>query len=104
MNFLLNQAEAIGIDLQQSSVSTKPDEAALWRRCVSWGVNPMPERLIAVDVTLGTVVGAVYYDLRPKAFLSALAVLPGFRGKGIGKLLICAAVIHMQNSGCSNVH
>lgn len=55
---------------------------------MTWGVSPMPNKLIAVCAETGTVVGASYYTTnRPVAFLSALAV----RG-------ISATVDHMQAS------
>ena len=71
---------------------------------MSWGVNPMPHRIVAVLRTDGSstatsqgsrvVVGASYYD-SGSGFLSALAVLPDHRRKGLGKLLIAASVEDM---------
>jgi ribosomal protein S18 acetylase RimI-like enzyme len=91
------------VTLQPSSGATTKGEAALWRACVSWGVNPMPCRLVAV-ATDGSVVGAAYYSLaRPRAFLSALAVMPSARGQRLGKLLIAASVAHMRAAGSTAV-
>ena len=62
----------------------------------------MPNKLIAVCTATGTVVGASYYTTdKPAAFLSALAVLPEYRGKRIGKLLIAATVEHMRAEGAT---
>jgi len=57
----------------------------------------MPHKLIALAED-GTVVGASYYETN-RGFLSALAVLPEWRGKRIGKLLIAASVRHMHCEG-----
>jgi GNAT superfamily N-acetyltransferase len=95
-------AASRGIRLQASDAATRDGEKQLWRACVSWGVNPMPCRLIAVDVATNAVVGASYYNLQqPAAFLSALAVLPSHRGQRIGKLLIAASVTHMLTENCT---
>jgi ribosomal protein S18 acetylase RimI-like enzyme len=101
-SYLANQAASKGVQLTVSSASTLAGESILWRRSVSWGVNPMPNKLVALDANSGEVVGASYYDTKkPNSFLSALAVLPEYRGKRIGKLLIAASVEHMRASGAS---
>ena len=94
-------ASARGIRLEASSPATERGEILLWKRCVTWSVNPMPCRLVAVDKKSGTVIGASYYNLKkPRAFLSALAVAPEYRGRRIGKLLIAVSVAHMLRAGC----
>ena len=88
--FVAAQAQARNVEIVHSSAGTAAGERALWPRCVSWGVNPMPNRLVALDLGTGSVVGASYYD--DAGFLSALAVLPERRGARIGKLLIAATL------------
>ena len=91
------------VKLQPSSSATAKGELALWKACVSWGVNPMPCRLVATGAD-GSVIGASYYNLsQPRAFLSALAVMPAARGKRLGKLLIASSVAHMRSAGCTAV-
>lgn len=68
---------------------------------MTWGVNPMPQKMVAVT-DAGEVIGASYYNLeKPTAFLSALAVAPEYRGRRIGKLLIAVSVAHMLRAGCN---
>lgn len=89
-------ADARGIVLMESTADTSLSENKLWRMCVSWGVNPMPLRLIAVE-NAGSgpvVVGASYFN--PTGFLSALAVHPDYRRRGIGTLLICTTLSWMH--------
>ena len=94
-------ASARGIRLESSSASTERGEILLFKRCVTWRVNPMPCRLVAVDKKSGEVIGASYYNVKkPRAFLSALAVAPEYRGRRIGKLLIACSVSHMRAAGC----
>eukprot|EP00756_Hemistasia_phaeocysticola_P035894 Hpha_TRINITY_DN16610_c2_g5::TRINITY_DN16610_c2_g5_i1::g.179914::m.179914 len=74
-------------------------EDRLWRLTVSWGVSPMPNRVLAVVSDARApgdlkIIGAMYYDVRT-GFLSALAVLKEYRRLRIGKLLICGAVGHV---------
>jgi GNAT superfamily N-acetyltransferase len=85
-----------------TSLGTEADEQALWRKSVSWGVNPMPNRIVAVqldknDQPTPDVLGASYYNAEI-GFISAIAVDPAHRRKGIGKLLIAASVDDMCNS------
>ena len=64
----------------------------------------MPHKIVAVD-NAASVVGASYYNDR--GFLSALAVLPDYRGRGVGRLLIAATLGDMQRRlGCmsSSLH
>lgn len=53
----------------------------------------MPYRLVAVDKKTNKVVGAAYWN--DSGFLSALAVMPEFRNRRIGKLLIACSLGHM---------
>ena len=67
----------------------------------------MPQKIIAVvddqKSSKVVVVGASYYN--ETGFLSALAVLPGHRGRGIGRLLIAATLGDMKNRlGCRGSH
>ena len=99
------------IKLQQSSPATESGEREVWQRCVSWGVNSMPYKIIAVDTSqshtnqennqTGKVIGCSYYN--DKGFLSALAVLPEYRGKRLGKILVAATLNHMVNGLTINV-
>merc|ERR1711976_812490 len=99
-SFCQNQAQKRGILLVASTNETKQGERALWQKCVSWGVNPMPYKIIAISANTKEVIGASYYNAG--GFLSALAVLHEWRGKRIGKLLIAATVEHMKSMGCIN--
>jgi len=87
------ELNASDIKLQASNRNTEAGEFQMWRRCVRWGVNPMPYRLVAVDTRNNQVIGASYYN--DSGFLSALAVLPEYRGRKIGKLLVAATLSHM---------
>lgn len=102
--FLRAQAAHRGVALVPSTQATLRGEQALWRACVSWGVNPMPHKIIATAED-GAVVGASYYS--DTGFLSALAVLPAHRGRNLGRLLIAATLSDMKSRlGCrsSNLH
>ena len=81
-SFIQELAAQRGVRIESSSPKTErsDSELELWRRSVSWGVNPMPNRILAVNEQ-GNCIGASYYD--DKGFLSALAVLPEYRGKRI---------------------
>ena len=94
--FVQEAAAAREVTIVHSSNATQASERALWRACVTWGVNPMPNRLVVIDRD-GVCVGASYYD--DSGFLSALAVLPAYRGKRLGKLLIAATLGAYQRSG-----
>ena len=50
--YLNAQAEQRAIVLMSSTAATKAGEKALWQQCVSWGVNAMPNKVIAVRVWL----------------------------------------------------
>ena len=91
-----SHAQKLGVEMVSETPQTSAGAQALWRKCVSWGVNPMPCRILAVK--RGEVVGASYYETG-RGFLSALAVDPGHRNKGLGRLLIAATVEDMAAKG-----
>ena len=94
-----SRAQALGVELVGETPRTSASAQALWRRCVSWAVNPMPCRIVAV--AQGEVVGASYYETG-RGFLSALAVDPGHRNRGLGRLLIAATVEDMAAKGVAS--
>eukprot|EP01063_Lacrimia_lanifica_P027477 TRINITY_DN3864_c0_g3_i2.p1 TRINITY_DN3864_c0_g3~~TRINITY_DN3864_c0_g3_i2.p1 ORF type:complete len:171 (+),score=1.97 TRINITY_DN3864_c0_g3_i2:81-593(+) len=84
----------LGIRLCDSSPQTADGERRVWEESVSWGVNPMPCRVVVVSEMTGEVLAASYYETE-RGFLSALAVRPAYRGRGLGRLLIAGSLGHM---------
>ncbi len=91
--FCQKWAQSHNVQIQESTSATEDGERKVWQRCVTWGVNPMPHKIVVLKDE--NVIGCSYFD--DKGFLSALAVLPEHRNQRIGKMLVAASLWHMVN-------
>jgi mycothiol synthase len=76
-----------------------------WRLGAEWSD---PERFVlAVEAASGALLGGVWTKLEPggdDGELYVVAVAPSAQGRGVGRLVVAAAVRALEEAGCSRAH